>query len=297
VFSACAHLFACAKPIELFADDPLKALVLPRLASGQWIGANAITEAEAGSDVFALRTTARRDGDGYVLNGAKSYVTNGPVADVFLVYASTDLEHGYLGVSAFVVERDTPGLQIGRALDKLGLSTSPVCSIYLEDCRVPGRNLVGREGIGGRIFEASMRWERGCLFASYLGLMQRQLDVSLRYARERRQGKRPIGGYQAISHRLVDMKLRLEAARMLLYRACWLADRDAAEAGQAIALAKLALSEAAVQSSLDAIQIHGAIGLARDAGVERALRDALPARIFSGTSEIQRNIAARNMGL
>jgi alkylation response protein AidB-like acyl-CoA dehydrogenase len=296
VFSVSAHLFACAMPIALAGSDPLKAAVLPRLASGAWVGANAITEAEAGSDAFALKTTAVRDGDAYVLDGAKSYVTNAPVADVMLVYASTNRDHGYLGVSAFVVENGTPGLVIGEPFEKLGLVTSPVATVYLEGCRVPARNLVGAQGNGARIFASSMQWERGCLFAAYLGMMERQLDDTIAFARERRQGKRRISQYQAIAHRIVDMRLRLDTAKLLLYRACWASDQGG-DAELEVCLAKICASEAAIQSSLDAIQIHGGNGIVREVGIERALRDAVPSKLFSGTSEVLRNLAAAKLGL
>ena len=297
VFSACAHLFACVMPIVANADERQRPYFLPKLASGEWVGANAITEAEAGSDVFSLRTTATWDGDFYVLNGAKTYVTNGPVADVYLVYASTNPDYGYLGVSAFLVEKGTPGLVVGKPFGKVGLTTSPVSGIYLEDCRVPSRNLLGKEGNGGRIFESSMAWERACLFAGYLGNMDRTLAASIDYAKKRKQGGKAIGQYQAISHKIVDMKLRLESARLMLYRACWLSDQKEPDMGLAIALAKVAVSEAAVQSGIDAIRIHGGSGVMHEVGVERSLRDALPSILFSGTSEVQRNIAARKLGL
>lgn len=296
VFSVSAHLFACAMPIALNASDALKAEILPRLASGTWVGANAITEAEAGSDAFALKSRAVRDGDTYVLDGAKSYVTNAPVADVILVYASTNPDHGYLGVSAFVVEKGTAGLIIAEPFEKIGLVTSPTATVYLEGCRVPSRNLVGVQGNGARIFASSMQWERACLFAAYLGMMDRQLDDAIGYATERRQGKRRISQYQAISHRIVDMRLRLDTAKLLLYRACWAHDQGA-DAELEVCLAKLATSEAAIQSSLDAIQIHGGIGVVREVGVERALRDAVPSTVFSGTSEVLRNLAAAKLGL
>ena len=296
VFSAAAHLFAAVMPIVEHGSEALKQEILPRVASGEWIAANAITEAEAGSDVFALRATARPDGDHIVLDGAKSYVTNGPVADVFVVYATSDPGRGFLGISAFVVPRDTPGLIVGEPFDKLGLHTSPISSIYCEDCRIPASYRLGRPGRGAGVFTGSMLWERACLFAAYVGAMQRQLDEVVAYAKQRRQGKTPIGKHQAVSHRIVDMKLRLESARWLLYRACW--ERDQGRQGTLdVALAKLAVSEAAVQSALDAIQIHGGIGYCEESGVPRALRDAVPARIFSGTSEIQRNLAARELGL
>jgi alkylation response protein AidB-like acyl-CoA dehydrogenase len=291
-----AHLFACAMPIALNASQELKAATLPRLASGEWIGANAITEAEAGSDVFALKTTATRDGDSYVLSGTKSYVTNGPVADVVLVYASTNLDFGYFGVSAFAVMKGTPGLIIGEPFEKIGLTTSPISTVYLEGCRVPARNLVGTEGNGAQIFASSMQWERACLFAAYVGAMDRQIDETIAYARERRQGRKRIAEYQAVSHRIVEMKLRLEAARLLLYRACWLSDQGA-DASLEVCLAKLATSEAAIKSSLDAIQIHGGNGIVREIGIERALRDAVPSTLFSGTSEVQHNLAAAKLGL
>ncbi len=296
VFSACAHLFACAMPIALHGDDALKARVLPRLASGQWVGANAITEAEAGSDVTALKATATRDGAGYVLDGAKSYVTNGPCADVLLVYAKTAPNDGYLGVSAFVVERDAPGLRVGPPFAKMGLESSPISAVYLDGCRVPATSRLGAEGAGAAIFADSMLWERACLFAAYVGAMERQLDDCVAFARERRQFRRPIGKHQAVAHRIADMKLRLEGARLLLYRACWLRDRGH-EATLEVSLAKLAVSEAAIQSGLDAIQIHGGLGYMVESGVERALRDAVPATIFSGTSEIQRDLIARGLGL
>lgn len=297
LFSACAHLFACAVPIAHHGSEALKLSFLPRLCSGEFCGANAITEPEAGSDVFSLRASAVRRGDKYILNGTKIYVTNGTRCDVMVVYASTTPAHGYLGISAFVVERGAPGLRIGEELLKMGLRSSPLATVYLEDCEVPAENLLGCEGDGHAIFNTSMAWERACLFAAYLGSMQRQLDRTLEFSKARRQHRKPISKNQAISHRLADMTLRLASSRLLLYRACWLHDRGRPEAVIAISLAKLAVSEAAVQSGLDAIQIHGGLGVMLETGVGDALLDALPSRIFSGTSEIHRDIIARELGL
>jgi alkylation response protein AidB-like acyl-CoA dehydrogenase len=296
LFAAAAHLFACAMPIVENGSEAMKAKYLPGLASGTYVGANAITEAEAGSDVFALATTAARDGDHYVLNGAKSYVTNAPAADVFLTYAVTNKAHGYMGISAFVVSRDTPGLIVGQPFHKMGLESAPIAPVYFEGCRVSKDALLGAEGQGALVFTRSMGWERACLFALYLGVMDRQLEQAVEHAKTRKQAKRAIGKHQAISHRIADMKLRLEAARLLLYKACWAHD-SGKDATLEIALSKIAVSEAAVESGLDLIRVHGGLGIMTEVGVERGLRDAIPATIFSGTSEIQRNLVAARLGL
>lgn len=296
VFSAAAHLFACAMPIALHGTEAVRERMLPLLASGAWIGANAMTEAEAGSDAFALKTTAVRDGDSYVLSGEKTYVTNGPIADAIVVYCITNPANGYLGVSAFVVEKGAAGLTVGKPFDKMGLSTSPICSIYLDGCRVPASNMLGSEGAGAAVFGDSMRWERACLFGSYLGSMERQLARTIAHAKERRQFKKAIGKHQAIGHRIANMKLRLEAARLLLYRGCWQLDQGG-DPTLEISLAKLAVSEGAIESSLDAIHIHGGAGFMTEMGIERALRDAVPSTLFSGTSEIQRDLIAKRLGL
>lgn len=296
VFSTSAHLFACCMPLATYGDAALKARWLPGLCDGRLISANAVTEKDAGSDIFAMQATAHHEGDCYILRGVKSYVSNGPVADLFLVYARTNPAHGYLGFSAFVVERNSPGLTVGEPFEKMGLCSTPVCQISLAECRIPSGNKLGQEGQGAHILKHSMQWERACLFASYLGQMQRQLDATVAFAQQRSQSGTPIGKKQAIAHRIVDMKLRLEAARLLLYRSCWLfaQGRDAA---QAIALSKLAVSEAAIQNGLDAIHIHGAQGISPEYELERMLHDAILATIFSGTSEIQREIIAQELGL
>jgi alkylation response protein AidB-like acyl-CoA dehydrogenase len=296
VFSACAHLFACAMPIAEHGDDELKSRVLPRLATGEWIGANAITEADAGSDVYALSARAVRDGRHYVLTGTKTFVTNGPVADCLLVYASTEPSHGYLGISAFVVEADTPGLIRGDHFDKIGLTGAPVCEVRLEDCPVDESHRVGPEGGGAAVFRSSMDWERACLFAQYLGVMDRQLEEVVSFARSRRQFGRTLGRHQAIAHRAADMKLRLDAGRLLLHRACWMKSRGI-DCSLEVSLAKLAISEGAVRSGLDAIHIFGALGVKSETGIASALCDAIPSTIFSGTSEIQRDLIARGLGL
>jgi len=295
-FSVAAHLFACLMPIEAFATDAVKARLVRPLATGAAIGANAITEAEAGSDVFAQKTRAVRDADEYVLTGNKVFVTNGPEADVFLVYASTNPAHGYLGITAFVIERSAPGLTVGKRFETIGLQGAPIGAIYLEDCRVPVENMLGSEGGGGVVFQHSMAWERACLFATYLGVMERQLEQAMKFASERRQFGKPIARNQAVSHRIVDMKLRSEAARLLLYKACWMLD-SGEDPTLAAALAKLAVSEAAIESGMDAIRIHGGAGVMVEAGVERGLRDAIPSVVFSGTSEMQRELIAKALGL
>ena len=296
IFSSLAHLFACATPIAEHADPVLARRIVPKLAKGEWVGANAITEAEAGSDAFALKTSALKDGDVYRLTGVKSYVTNGPLADVFLVYAKTNPAHGEMGISAFVVEKDREGLRVGQAFDKMGLKTSPVSQLYLDDCVVPAANQLGGEGDGAKIFTGSMHWERSCLFAAYVGAMDRQLDQTIAFAKERRQFRRPIARRQSISHRIADMKIRLESSRLLLAQACQMADRGE-DTTLAISMAKVSVSEAAVQFGLDMLQIHGGLGYMEESGVPRHLLNALPSTIFSGTSEVQRDLIASRLGL
>ncbi len=295
-FAISAHLLAVARPIADGGDEALKRRLLPRLCSGEWIGANAITEAEAGSDAFSLKTRSERTGDTYRLTGTKSYASNGPVAHIFLVYAMTDPEKGYLGIDAFAVHRDLPGVTVGKPIDKMGLHGAPASSLYLENVEVTAADRVGRSGGGAELFTGSMLWERSCLFATYVGMMERQLELVASYAAERRQNRRPIGRNQAVSHKVANMKLRLESARLLLYRACWV--RDQGQDGMLeVALAKVAISEAAVQNGVDAVQIFGAVGYSSELGVERMLRDAIPSTIFSGTSEVQRNLIASRLGL
>jgi clorobiocin biosynthesis protein CloN3 len=300
VFAVGAHLFACALPVAAFASAEVRARLLPGMCAGTLIAANAMTEREAGSDVSALTTRAVRDGDHYVLNGEKSWASNAPAADVIVTYAVTDPGAGFLGSSAFVIERGTAGLVVEGPLAKMGLDTCPAGVVRFEDCRVPAGQRLGAEGQGGVVFQHSMAWERACLFAGYVGLMDRLLDRCVARARERRQFGRRIAEFQAVSHRIADMKLRLEAARLLLYRACFRLDRGAAATAESAAdsaLSKLAISEAAVRSSLDAVQIFGARGYLTSEGIERALRDTVPATLFSGTSEIQRELIANGLGL
>lgn len=296
VFSLAAHLCACSMPIVEYGSPSLQERWLPGLCNGEVIGANAITEENAGSDVFALETRAVREGDTYILNGKKSYVTNGPLADLFVLYAVTNPRHGYLGLTGFVVERETPGLNFSEPLQKMGLTSTPACQVILQECRIPASNCLGNEGQGALIFNRSMQWERACLFALYIGQMERQCDQTIRHVCNRRQFGTPLGKKQAVAHRLADMKLRLESARLLLYRACWLFDQGQ-QAVLEIALSKLAVSEAAIQNGLDAIQLHGSSGYDQKVSIERMLRDAIPGTLFSGTSEMQRDIVARELGL
>ncbi len=296
VFGSMAHLFACAMPIAENAGESIRQELLPRLCSGELIGANAITEQAAGSDVTRLATRAERAGDDYVITGEKTFVSNGPVADVFVVYAASQPSLGYLGLSAFVVDRGTPGLVAGEPFGKLGLGRCPASTLRLDGCVVPAARRLGRDGQGAAIFQAAMRWERTCLFAAYVGRTERLLDRCVDHARHREQFGRPIGANQAISHRIARMWMRLEAARLLLWQACWRLDQ-AEPAMAEVAMAKLAISEGAVNSALEAVQIFGADGIRADGDVGRELRDAVPSTIFSGTSEMQLELIARELGL
>lgn len=296
VFSVAAHLFACVMPLHEHGSPDLREQMLPGLATGRLVGANAITEDEAGSDVAAMATTAERVAGGYLLTGRKSFVSNAPAADVFLVYASTDPDHRHLGISAFVVDRHSQGLTVGAPMSKAGLQRCPASWVRFDRCFVPSDRLLGRPGQGMAIFQSSMRWERTCLFAAYLGQSERLLHRCVDHARHREQFGRPIGDNQAISHRLARMRLRTEAARLLLQQACHALD-EGDRAISEVAMAKLAVSENAVQTALEALQLFGGSGILTDTRIEQALRDALPCTTFSGTSEMQLEQITAELGL
>jgi alkylation response protein AidB-like acyl-CoA dehydrogenase len=296
LFSLNAHLWTNSIPILQYGTDRQRAAYLPGLSNGSLIGANAASEPDAGSDIFSLRTRAVRDGDSYVLNGTKMFVTNAPVAHLFVSYATIDPALGPMGITAFIVEREAAGLTISRKLHKMGLRTSPMAEVIFEDCRVPVAQRLGREGRGVEVFECSMEWERGSILASCLGVMRRQIEECVRHARERTQFGKPIGKNQSVANRIVDMKVRLETCRPLVYRLGELKDRQQPAMLEA-AMAKLYVSQCFVQSSLDAIQIFGGYGYMTEQQVERDLRDAVGSGLYSGTSEIQRNIIARALGL
>ena len=296
IFSLNAQMWSCEVPIVRFGTEEQKQRYLPGLCDGSIIGIQGMSEPDSGSDAFSLATLARREGDEFVLNGSKTFITNAPVADVFVVFASSDRSKGAFGLSAFLVDRQTPGVDIGTPFRKMGLRTSPMSEIVFKDCRIPATNLLGPFGAGMAIFNHSMEWERGIILASAVGTMQRQLEAAVAYARQRRQFGQPIGKFQAVSHKLADMKVQLEAGRLLLYQLGWAMGNGRAT-GMESAMVKLFLSESLVRSSMESILIHGGYGYMTDSEIERDLRDAIAGRIYSGTSDIQRNLIARFMGL
>lgn len=296
LFSLNAHLWTNSIPILQFGTEEQKQRYLPGLCDGSVVGANAASEPGAGSDIFSMRTRAVKDGSHYVLNGTKTFVTNAPVADLFVAYATVNPALGAMGITGFIIERNTPGLTISRKLDKMGLRTSPMAEVIFEDCRVPIGQRLGREGRGVGVFECSMEWERGCILASCLGVMRRQLRDCVAHARERKQFGQAIGKFQSVANRLVDMKVRLDTCRPLVYRIGALKDAGK-DATTEAAVAKLYVSDCFVKSSLDAVQIFGGYGYMTEQQVERDLRDSVASTLYSGTSEIQRNIIAKGIGL
>ena len=297
VFGICAHILACVVPIVKHGTDDQKQRYLPGLSDGSMIAVNGISEPGSGSDAFAMQTHAvPRDG-GFVLNGTKTFSSNGPVADLAVVYAVTDPGKGYHGgITAFLVECDSPGYTPGQKFEKMGLRTCPIGELILEDVFVPEENVIGGVGGGGPIFAQSMEWERACLVASHVGAMERLLEDAIQYARERKASGQPIGRFQAVAHRLADFKVRLEASRLLTYRAASKLDNDR-KVGLDASIAKLFVSEAFVESAMDAIRTLGGYGFMAEYEAERALRDSVGGTLYSGTSDIQRNIIARWLGL
>ena len=297
VFSLCAHLLSCVVPLWQHGSEEQKRRYLPGLCNGQLVGVHAITEPGSGSDVFGLRTRAEPDGTGFLINGTKTFISNGPVADVVIVFALTDAKKGYHGgITAFLLDKGTRGFSAGPKFDKLGLRSSPIGELVFSNVYVPPEAVLGKVGGGASIFTAAMDWERICLFASHVGTLERLLETSIAYARTRSQFGQAIGKFQAVSHRIADMKTQLEAARLLTYRAAWRLG-NARTASLDAAMAKLFVGESLVQSALATVQIHGGYGFMTEYEVERALRDAVGSTIYSGTSEMQRNIIARWMGL
>lgn len=296
LFSLNAHLWTNSIPILLFGTEQQKQKYLPALTDGRLIGANAASEPQAGSDIFSMRTKATKENDHYILNGSKTFVTNAPIADLFVSYATLNPDLGPMGITAFIIEKETPGLIVSKKLDKLGLRTSPMAEVVFDNCRVPVSQRLGREGRGVGVFESSMEWERGCILASCLGVLERQLKECIEHARNRRQFGQPIGKFQSVANRLVDMKIRLDTCRPLVYRIGKLKD-DNKDATTEAAIAKLHVSECFVKSCLDAVQIFGGYGYMTEMQIERDLRDSVGSTLYSGTSEIQRNIIAKGLGL
>ena len=298
LFAVSAHLVASVVPIWTFGNEEQRRRYLPGMCDGAIIGCNAITEPETGSDAFAISTRAEKTDEGYRLNGVKRYISNAPVADVTIIYALTDAErrfHG--GITAFLVDSRTPGLTVSRQrIDKMGLRTVLMGELTLDDVYVHDSSILGGLGMGAKAFMHSMDWERICLFATHVGTMERLLEISIKQAKSRNQFGQPIGKFQAISHRIAEMKVALEAARLLVYRGAWNLERSTAASLDA-SIAKLFTSEAYVESAQAALQIHGARGFLTEFGVERMVRDALGSTIYSGTSEMQKNIIARWLGL
>jgi alkylation response protein AidB-like acyl-CoA dehydrogenase len=297
VFSICAHLLACVVPIWKHGSEEQKQRYLPRLCKGQLIAVNAMTEPESGSDAFAMKTRARQDGDDFIIDGVKTFGSNGPVANLAVLYARTDPSKGYVGgVTAFLIDEGTPGFSKGQSFSKMGLRTSPIGELVFDNVRVPKSAVLGKVGGGGPIFNQSMEWERTCLVAAHVGAMERLLERAVEYAQTRKSYGQRIGQYQAVSHRIADMKVRLEAARLLTYRTATRLETSRT-VGLDAAMTKLFVSESLVETALDTVRVFGGYGVMTEYGVERALRDSIPGTLYSGTNDIQRNIIARWLGL
>jgi alkylation response protein AidB-like acyl-CoA dehydrogenase len=283
-------------PIQLFGSEELKQRFLPRCASGEWTPAFALSEPEAGSDPGGMITRAVREGDEWVINGTKNWITNLGVADFYVVFAKTDPSAGRSrGVSAFVVEADRPGFGVGKLEHKLGIKGSPTGQPIFEDVRVPAANLIGEEGRGMHVALGTLDHSRLGVAAQAVGIAQGATDHAAAYARERRQFGQPIAEFQGIQFKLADMETRTAAARELLYRACSKIDRGEPDAGKYSAMAKLFASDTAMAVTVEAVQVLGGYGYVSEYPVERYMRDAKITQIYEGTNEIQRLVIARSL--
>jgi alkylation response protein AidB-like acyl-CoA dehydrogenase len=296
VFAIGASLWTTTMAILAYGSDVQKRRYLPGLCDGSLLGANAASEPEAGSDIFSMQARAERHPEGWNLNGRKAWITSAAGADVFVCLASTDLSKGVLGITAFLVERGTPGFMDGREIPTLGLRTAPMGDLVFENCVVPHDAILGREGRGSTVFNAALEWERGAILAGVLGTMRRQLEACISHAKGRKQFGQPIGRFQSVSNRIVDMKLRLETSRFMVYRYAW-ATLHGEDAAVWSSMAKLHVSECFAQNSLDALRLFGASGFQAGGAVERDLRDSAGGMIFSGTNDIQRNLIAMHLRL
>lgn len=297
VFAICAHLLACVVPIWKHGSPELKAKYLPGLCSGELIAVNGMTETSSGSDAFTMSTCAVPDGDGFRISGNKTFSSNGPVADVAVVYAATDSDKGAQGgVTGFLIEKDTPGFEASQKFEKMGLRTAMLSELVLEDVYVPKEAVIGTVGGAMTVFTESMEWERVCIGATHVGNMQHLLEKAIDYAKSRTAYGQQIGKFQAISHKIADMKIQLEAARLLTYQAASRLSRARDNAMNA-SMTKVFVSENLVKAAMDTVQIFGGHGFLAEHEVERTLRDAVGSTLYSGTNEIQRNIIAGWLGL
>ncbi|MCC6436025.1 MAG: acyl-CoA dehydrogenase [Acidimicrobiales bacterium] len=296
VFAAGAQVLSTQNALQRFGTAQQQQRYLAPLLRAERRGAFCMSEPESGSDAFALTTTAERCSDGFVLHGHKCWITFAPVADFFVVFAKTDPSAGQWGVSAFLVDSSTPGVSVSANREKMGLRTTPFGDVVLDGCTVPEENLLGPIGAGASMFSAVLEDERAFLFAAELGAMERLLHTTVAFARDRRQFGQRIAEFQAVSHKLADMKLRHETARTMLYKTALLA-----AAGRSItmasALTKMHATENALTTAVDAVRVHGAKGYVSEFGIERQVREALGGLFTSGTSDVQRNIVARLLGL
>jgi acyl-CoA dehydrogenase len=280
-------------PVQLFGSDELKERLLPRCASGEWSPAFALSEPDAGSDPSSMRTTAVQDGDEWVINGTKNWITNATIADFYVVFAMTDRERRR--ITAFVVEQDRPGFSIGKLEHKLGIKGSPTGSPVLEDVRVPAENVIGEVGGGMRAALATLERTRLGAAAQAVGIAQGAIDYANAYAKERIAFGKPINEFQAIQFKLADMETKTAAARELLYKACAMADRNDPLLGKYSSMAKLFASDTAMWVTVEAVQVLGGYGYVTEYPVERMMRDAKITQIYEGTNEIQRLVIARHM--
>ncbi len=287
-----AHLSLASWPIYKYGNEEQKKTFLYRLATGEALGAYALSEPGAGSDVVSMKTVAKEDGDHYILNGSKVWITNGGVADIYIVFAKTDNDAKHKGISAFIVEKGTEGFTFGKKEKKLGIRSSPTTELIFENCRIPKENMLGAEGDGFKIAMTTLDGGRNGIAAQALGIAQGALDASVDYAKEREQFGKPIAVNQGISFKLADMATEIEASRLLTYQAAWL-ESEGQPYGKASAMSKLFAGDAAMRITVEAVQVFGGYGYTKDYPVERYMRDAKITQIYEGTNEVQRMVIGR----
>ncbi|MEW6557605.1 MAG: acyl-CoA dehydrogenase family protein [Elusimicrobiota bacterium] len=282
-------------PIILFGTDEQKKKYLPRIAKGEILTAFGLTEPEAGSDAGATKTTAKKEGDYYILNGTKCFITNGGVAEVYTIIAITDKTKGSRGASAFIVEKGTPGFSFGKKENKMGIRASATCELIFQDCKVPKENLLGKEGAGFIVAMKTLDQSRPGVAAQALGIASGALDEAVEYAKTRKQFGHPISSFQAIQHILADMATEIEAARALVYSVARAIDRGDKDISGASAMCKLFASDVAMKVTTDAVQIFGGYGYMKEYPAEKMMRDAKITQIYEGTNQIQRNVIALDL--